>query len=78
MAYTQFFAAAALSAAMSGCASAAGDCGSDWYAVGARDGRLGAHPQADIYATRCAARVDTARYMDGWEKGFAERPIPLW
>ena len=62
----------------SGCASTTTDCGGDWYALGARDGRLGARPQADLYETWCAARVDTARYMNGWQAGFAERPIPLW
>jgi hypothetical protein len=65
-------------ALVSGCASTATDCAGDWYAVGARDGRLGARPQADIYAARCTGRVDTARYMDGWDAGFAERPVPLW
>ena len=71
-------AAALISALVSGCASTATDCGGDWYAIGARDGRLGARPQADLYAARCTARVDSALYMSGWEAGFAERPIPLW
>lgn len=72
-------AAVLIAALASGCASTtAADCGGDWYAVGARDGRLGARPQADIYEARCAARVDATRYMNGWEAGFAERPVPLW
>jgi hypothetical protein len=71
-------AVALVSALMTGCASTATDCGGDWYAIGARDGRLGARPQAEIYGARCTGSVDTARYMKGWEAGFAERPIPLW
>jgi len=78
MASKQFVAAAACAAIMSGCAATAADCGPDWYAVGARDGRLGAQPQAQFYATRCAGPVDSTRYMDGWQAGFADRPIPLW
>ncbi|HTM60212.1 MAG TPA: hypothetical protein VL199_07610 [Burkholderiales bacterium] len=71
-------AAVLVGALLGGCASTAADCGGDWFAIGARDGRLGARPQADIYGARCIARVDTARYMTGWEAGFAERPVPLW
>jgi hypothetical protein len=74
----RFVAAAACSVIASGCAVTAADCGPDWYAIGARDGRLGARPQAELYAARCTAQVDTARYMNGWEAGFYERPIPGW
>jgi hypothetical protein len=55
---------------LSGCAS---DCAGDWYATGQRDGRLGATPQADIYASHCG-QVDRARYAEGWESGNAMRP----
>jgi len=74
----RFVAVAACGMIASGCAITAADCGPDWYAIGARDGRLGARPQAEFYAARCAAQVDTARYVDGWQAGFNERPIPLW
>ncbi len=74
----RFIAAAACSVIASGCAVTAVDCGADWYAIGARDGRLGAQPQAEFYAARCGGQVDTARYVNGWQDGFAGRPIPLW
>ena len=65
---------------LGGCASAGSDCGPDWYAVGQRDGRLGAQmeQQAAIYSARCSAQVDQARYAEGWREGFRARPIPLW
>jgi len=78
MASKQLVAAAACAAILSGCAATGADCGPDWYAVGARDGRLGATPQAELYARRCAAAVDSTRYMDGWQAGFYERPIQEW
>ena len=69
-------AAATLACAfVSGCAT---DCASDWYAIGQRDGRIGAALQDEYYAARCAVPVDHARYVEGWEAGFAERPTPLW
>jgi len=58
-------------AMLGGCAA---DCGGDWYAIGQRDGRLGATPQADIYASRCSGNVDRARYQEGWQSGDAMRP----
>ena len=64
-----------LAAAVAGCATTS-DCGGDWYAIGQRDGRLGATPQADLYARSCPA-VDTQRYSDGWSDGFAQRPRPV-
>lgn len=71
-------AAAAFAATLlAGCATSA-DCGSDWYAVGERDGRLGAQPQGDYYASRCAGPVDRARYASGWQAGYAQRPLPGW
>jgi hypothetical protein len=58
--------------ALTGCASL--DCGSDWYATGQRDGRLGADSQVENYAGRCGGNVDRARYAEGWESGWAMRP----
>ena len=64
---------------LGGCASLSStDCGSDRYATGERDGRLGATPQAQLYATRCGLAVDEKRYSDGWREGFSQRPVPLW
>jgi len=64
---------------VAGCAGVTGgDCGPDWRQIGERDGRLGAQPQAEIYAGRCAGKVDAARYAEGWQAGFALRPAPNW
>jgi hypothetical protein len=54
------------------------DCGPDWHAIGQRDGRMNAGLQAESYAARCAVQVDTARYLEGYRAGFAERPLPSW
>ena len=63
---------------LAGCAGfGAADCGPDWYAIGQRDGTLGAQPQAEIYARRCGAEVDAARYREGWQDGFRRRPRPV-
>jgi len=59
-------------AVLAGCASV--DCESDWFAIGQRDGRLGAHPQADRYAGSCPGKVDATRYSEGWADGFDQRP----
>ena len=61
-----------LPALLGGCVSAA-DCAGDWYSTGQRDGRLGAY-QADLYAGKCTTTVDRARYEEGWQEGFAQRP----
>ena len=58
-----------------GLAGCAADCGPDWYAIGQRDGVLGAQPQDEIYAQRCGG-VDAARYREGWQDGFSRRPRP--
>ena len=68
---------------MAGCAGLSGaECrSSDWYQIGQRDGRLGAQPQLDLYAAQCGqngARPDAARYTEGWQAGFSERPLPSW
>jgi hypothetical protein len=63
---------------LGGCAAFdAADCGPDWYAIGQRDGTLGAQPQAESYARRCGAEVDVARYREGWQDGFRSRPRPV-
>ncbi len=54
------------------------ECGADPYALGQRDGRLGATPQAEFYAQRCGTAVDGVKYEAGWRAGYSERPIPLW
>ena len=62
-----------------GCASIGGnDCATDAYQLGQRDGRIGASPQADLYAARCSASIDRDRYLEGWRAGYSQRPIPLW
>jgi hypothetical protein len=58
-------------------ASAPPIAGPDWYAVGQRDGILGAQPQEESYARRCGGAVDAARYREGWQDGFSRRPRPV-
>ena len=59
-----------------GCAStASGD--TDWYAIGTRDARLGAFPQDEYLQSRFSTPADRARYLRGWEDGFAQRPHPV-
>jgi hypothetical protein len=73
----KFLLAAASFIAVAGCAGlGAADCGPDWHAIGQRDGRLGAQPQAENYARRCGVEVDTASYLRGWQEGFGMRPRP--
>ena len=66
--------AAALAACtlIAGCAAL--DCGSDWHAIGQRDGRLGADSQAEAYSARCGGQIDRARYQEGLQAGLAMRP----
>jgi hypothetical protein len=71
-------ASAVIASTLAGCATNTADCGPDWFAIGQRDGRLGATHQDEYYAARCAAPVDHARYGDGWQAGFAQRPLPGW
>lgn len=52
------------------------DCSADAYQLGERDGRLGATPQAEIYAQRCGASPDLQKYNAGWAAGRAQRPTP--
>ena len=74
----KIFSALAALTLVAGCASfGAVDCGSDWYATGQRDGRLGAQPQEEIYARRCGGGVDAVRYRAGWQDGFSRRPRPV-
>lgn len=65
---------------LSGCAALAVDeCTADPYQLGRRDGRIGAHSQAESYSARCAgrARFDVDRYLEGWRDGVADRPRPV-
>lgn len=72
----KILAASALLTLLAGCADLGKiDCGPDWYAIGQRDGRIGAQPQDASYAQRCGA-VDAARYRDGWQDGVSARPRP--
>ena len=66
----------ALLSLLAGCTTL--DCGPDSYALGQRDGRLGAQPQAEFYAQRCSTPVDSASYLRGWQDGLGARPIPNW
>jgi hypothetical protein len=68
------FLSSCLALSLSGCAV---DCSSDWYAVGQRDGRLGAIDQSSSYQRSCSG-VDTAQYQEGWREGFSHRPLPGW
>ena len=69
---------AACLVALAGCAGLkAADCGPDWFAIGQRDGVLGAQPQEETYARRCGGAVDAARYREGWQDGFSRRPRPV-
>ena len=61
--------------AAAACATS-GDCSGDWYGIGQRDGRLGATPQAELYAKRCSA-VDAEKYAEGWRSGYGQRPNPV-
>ena len=64
---------------VTGCAGlASSDCGADAFALGQRDGRLGASPQSERYAERCGAAVDAEKYREGWRAGYSQRPVPLW
>jgi hypothetical protein len=73
----KFLIAIASFIAIAGCAGLGSpDCGPDWHAIGQRDGRLGAQPQAETYARRCGVEVDSASYLRGWQEGFGMRPRP--
>lgn len=63
-------------AGLTGCTTTA-DCGPDWFAVGERDGRINAGSQVERYAARCGVPVDRARYEEGYQQGFAQRPRPV-
>jgi len=70
----RILAAGAFAAILAGCAGlGAPDCGSDWYAVGQNDGRIGASSQVERYATSCP-NIDRQRYQEGHAAGTAARP----
>lgn len=58
------------------CAGCATGANTDWYAIGARDGRLGAWPHDEYLQSRFSLSSDRAQYLRGWEDGFAQRPHP--
>jgi len=43
----------------------------DWYDLGFRDAMYGLQRREDVYAFQCEghARVDVARYAQGWREG---------
>jgi len=69
----KLFASICLVAASAACTTAGN---ADWYALGARDGRLGAWPQDDYLESRFSSSRDRELYMRGWDAGFAQRPGP--
>jgi hypothetical protein len=63
---------------LSGCATfSAEDCRSaDWHKLGYRDGVSGSQSLASSYTQQCSthgAKVDEARYDQGWREGVAYR-----
>jgi hypothetical protein len=52
------------------CAGCASGGATDWYAIGARDGRLGAFPQDDYMQSRFSTPADRAQYLRGWDAGY--------
>ena len=75
---TRIAAAGVLAVIVAGCAGfGVPDCGSDWYEIGMRDGRLGASSQVERYATTCP-NLDRKRYEEGHAVGTAARPrLPI-
>ena len=64
-------------AMLAGCASVdAEDCRrANWYDLGFRDAIFGLQRQDELYARQCdphGARVDAARYVQGWVEGTYE------
>jgi Protein of unknown function (DUF2799) len=62
---------------LSGCAGldSAACRQADWYDLGFRDAIFGLQPQDNVYASQCApsgAKVDVARYTQGWREGRYE------
>jgi hypothetical protein len=59
-----------------GCAGI--DCqGTDWYALGQRDGMLDARSQIERYLDQCGNAADAARWQAGFNEAFARRPRPV-
>jgi len=53
-----------------GCTTLAAGGKTDWYEIGARDGRLGAWPQDEYLQSRFSTSGDRAQYLRGWEAGY--------
>lgn len=63
-----------ISLLVAGCAT---NGSTNWYDIGARDGRLGAFPQDDYLESRFSTSADRAQYLRGWDAGFAQRRGPV-
>jgi hypothetical protein len=59
-----------------GCAATGSS--TDWYSLGANEGRLGAGPQEAYLESRFSSPADRQLYLRGWEAGFAQRPVQSW
>ena len=66
----------AASALCAGCAATDTGDDPDWYAIGARDARLGAGPRDDYFESRFSTPADRTLYLRGWEAGHLQRPGP--
>ncbi|HWI39322.1 MAG TPA: hypothetical protein VNU64_22925 [Burkholderiales bacterium] len=69
----RLFFSISLLAASAACASGGT---TDWYDIGARDGRLGVWPQDEYLQSRFSTPRDRELYLRGWDAGFAQRPGP--
>ena len=69
-----FISLLAASALCAGCATSGA---TDWYDIGARDGRLGVWPQVEVLQSRFSTSSDREQYQHGWDAGFAQRPHPV-
>jgi hypothetical protein len=72
----RLLAVAVTALALSGCVTlSAEDCRTvDWHKLGYRDGVTGSQSRYEIYVQECAAhgaKVDEARYDQGWREGVA-------
>ena len=62
-------------AILTGCASLDQSACSNAYETGFRDAIFGLQRQDDLYAPACSrqgARIDVARYAEGWQEGKYE------
>ena len=59
-----------------GCTALGASGSTDWYDIGVIEGRLGAFPQDEYFASRFSTPGDREKYLRGWQDGFAQRPNP--